>query len=145
MVVKYVRALLASLLMAGGVSGVATAAAADLSQIDPAVLAVAQSYFDALQAGDGNALLSLFAGDERARNKAQLSDPDYSQFLVDRYRDARFEVSDGGVRNGVSYVDVRIWISDTESFNERLIIGSSGDPADTSTLHIVARKELEGQ
>jgi hypothetical protein len=144
MVLKYIRALLATLLVAGGVSG-ATATAADVSQIDPAALAVAQSYFDALQAGDGNALLSLFAGDERSRSEVQLSDPDYSQFLVDRYRNARFEVSDGGVRNGVSFVDVTIWISDTESFKERLILGSAGDPADASSLHIVARKELEGQ
>jgi len=140
MVLKYVRVLLAALMMAGGIN----AAAADQAQIDPAALAVAQSYFDALQSGDEQTLLSLFAADERSRSEAQLSDPDYSQYLVDRYRDARFEVSDGGVRNGISFVDVTIWLSDTESFKERLVLGPSGDPADTS-LHIVARKELDDQ
>jgi hypothetical protein len=136
----FIRALVATLLYVGGVNG----AAADPSQIDPAALAVAQSYFDALRSGDEETLLSLFAGDERSRNETQLSDPDYSQYLVDRYRNARYEVTDGGVRNGISFVDLVIWISDTESFKERLILQSSTDPADSS-LHIVARKELDDQ
>lgn len=137
MVLKYVRAFVATLLITGGING----AAAGQSQIDPAALAVAQSYFDALRAGDGRALLSLFAGNERSRSEAQLSDPAYSQFLSDRYRNARFEVTDGGVRSGISFVDITIWISDAESFKERLVLQPSADPADPS-LHIVARKEL---
>jgi len=138
MFLKYMRALLAILLMAGGIN----VAPADPSQIDPAAAAVAQSYFGALQAGDTKALLSLFGDDERSRSEAQLSDPGYSQFLVERYRNARFEMTDGGVRNGISYVDVTIWINDTESFRERLVLGPSADPGDSS-LHIVARKELD--
>jgi hypothetical protein len=140
MVLKSIRAFVATLLIAGGVN----LAAADSSQIDPAAAAVAQSYFDALRAGDTKALLSLFAGDERSRSEAQLSDPTYSQFLSERYRNARFAVTDGGVRGGISFVDVTIWINDTESFMERLVLGPSGDPADPS-LHIVARKELDQQ
>jgi len=138
MVLKSIRAFVATLLIAGGVN----LAAADSSQIDPAAATVTQGYFDALRAGDTKALLSLFAGDERSRSEAQLSDPGYSQFLLDRYRNARFEMTDGGVKSGISYVDVTIWINDTESFRERLVLGPSGDPGDSS-LHIVARKELD--
>jgi hypothetical protein len=137
MVLKYVRALVATLFVVGSVN----AATADQSHIAPAALAVAQSYFDALQSGDRQTLLSLFAADERSRNAAQLSDPDYSQYLVDRYRDARFEVADGGAKSGFSFVDITVWLNDTESFRERLLVQPSGDPADSS-LHIVARKEL---
>jgi hypothetical protein len=70
-----------------------------------------------------------------------LSDPAYSQFLTDRYSNARFEVIDGGVSNGLNFVDITIWLNATETVKERLILNTSGDPADTS-LHIVARKEL---
>jgi len=138
MVVAYWRILVAALLVLGATGGVAGGQA----QINPAELAVAQSYFDALRAGDTTALLALFAGTERSRNRAQLSDPTYSQFLSDRYRNARYEVSGAGVSNGLSFVDVTIWISDAESFRERLVLQPSSDPADTA-LHIVARKELE--
>jgi len=117
-------------------------AIADQSQIDPQALAVAQSYFDALQAGNAQKLLSLFAGRERLRNETQLKDPTYPQFLADRYSSANLEVLDGGVRSGVSYIDIKIWINNNESVKERLILKPSDDPAD-STLHIVARKELE--
>jgi len=138
MVLNYVRALVATLLMVGAAVGVF----ADQSQIKPAVRAAAQSYFDALRSGDTTALLALFAGTERSRNQIQLSDPTYSQFLLDRYRNARFEVSGAGVNSGISFVDVRIWISDAESFRERLVLQPSSGPAN-ATLHIVARKELE--
>ena len=135
MIFNYMRAFVATLLMVGGING----AVADQSQIDPAALAVAQSYFDALRAGDGETLLSLFAGKERSRSEAQLSDPAYSQLLSDRYRNARFEVTDGGVRSGISFVDITIWINDAELFKERRVLRPSGDDA---ALHIVARKEL---
>ena len=138
MVLNYVRALVATLLMVGAAVGVF----ADQSQIKPAVRAAAQSYFDALRSGDTTALLALFAGTERSRNQIQLSDPTYSQFLLDRYRNARFEVSGAGVNSGISFVDVRIWISDAESFRERLVLQPSSGPAN-ATLHIVARKELD--
>lgn len=141
MFLKSMRALVAVLVMAGS-TGIANIASANPSQIDPAAAAVAQSYFDALRAGDTRALMSLFGGEERSRSEAQLSDPGYSQFLLERYRNARFEMTDGGVKNGISYVDVTIWINDTESFRERLVLGPSGDPGDSS-LHIVARKELD--
>jgi hypothetical protein len=136
MVLKSIRAFVATLLITGGVN----VAAADSSQIDAAA-AVAQSYFDALRAGDTKGLLSLFAGDERSRSEAQLSDPAYSQLLSDRYRNVRFEVTDGGVQYGISFVDITAWLNDVESFNERLVLHPSDDPADAS-LHIVARKEL---
>lgn len=138
MIVAYRQILVATLLLAGTVGGVA----ASQAQIKPAALAVAQSYFDALHSGDTTALLALFTGAERSRNQAQLSDPAYSQFLSNRYRNARFEVADGGVENGISFVDVTIWLNDTESFRERLVLQPSSDPADTS-LHIVARRALE--
>ena len=111
------------------------------SGIEPAALAVAENYFSALQSGDRQALLSLFGEHERSRSEAQLSDPAYSQFLRDRYVNARLEIIDGGVNSGVSFVDIKIWINDTESFRERLVLKPSADPADSS-LHIVARKEL---
>ena len=135
MVLKIMRACVVTLLLVGGLNG----AVADPSQIEPAAHAVAQSYFDALRAGDGRALLALFAGKERSRSEAQLSDPAYTRFLSDRYRNARLEVVDGGVRSGVSYVDIKIWISATESFRERLVLQPSGEGV---SLHIVARKEL---
>jgi len=138
MVLNSVRALVAALLMAGATGPVV----ADQSQINPAALAAAQSYFDALRSGDTAALLALFAGTERSRYQALLSDPTYSQFLSDRYRNARFEVSGAGVNSGISFVDITVWISNAESFRERLVLQPSSDPADTG-LHIVARKELE--
>jgi hypothetical protein len=109
--------------------------------IDPASLAVAQTYFSALQSGDRQALLSLLAGKALTRSEAQLNDPAYSQFLAERYRNAWLEVTDGGVINGISYVDIIIWMNETESVRERLILKPSDDPSDPS-LHIVARKEL---
>jgi hypothetical protein len=138
MVLHSVRGLVAALLMAGATGAVV----ADQSQVNPAALAVAQSYFDALRSGDTTALLEMFAGAERSRTRLQLSDPTYSQFLSDRYRNARFEVSGAGLNSGSSFVDIEVWISDAESFKERLILGPSSDPADTE-LHIVARKDLD--
>ena len=137
MVFDKMKACLAALLMltAGQVAFAGQAGA------DPAALAVAESYFSALQSGDRQALLSLFGGRERSRSEAQLSDPAYTQFLRDRYVNARLEVTDGGVKSGVSFVDIRIWLNDYEAFRERLVLKPSDDPADSS-LHIVARKEL---
>jgi hypothetical protein len=137
MVLKSMRAFVAALFIAGGING----AAADPAQIDPAALVVAQRYFDALRSGDRQALLSLFAGNERLRNEAQLSDPLYTQLLVEHYRNARFEVTDGGMKSGIPYVDITIWLSNTESLKERLVLRPSDDAADSS-LHIVARMEL---
>jgi len=136
---NYRKALVAALLLITGVSG--SVAAAGPVGVDPAAQAVAQTYFDALQAGDRRALLGLFAGRERMRSEAQLSDPDYSRFLVDRYRNARLEVTGGGERSGVSYVDVTIWINDSEAVRERLILKPSGEAG--GALSIVARKELD--
>jgi len=131
----WVQALVLALLMLG----LASRVVASQPQVDPAAQAVAQHYFDALRSGDRQALLSLFAGNERTRNQAQLSDPAYSQFLSDRYRQARFEIIGGGLENGSPFVDIRIWLNPVESFQERLILRPSSDPADAS-LHIVARK-----
>jgi hypothetical protein len=138
MVLKNLKTLLATLFVLAGLSGQATAAGA--TGVNPDLLAVAQNYFDALQAGDRDTLLSLFGDKERARNEARLSDPSYSQFLRDRYRTARLEVLDDGMISGVSYVDIAIWLNDNEAVRERLII----EPAAAgSQLVIAGRKELE--
>lgn len=120
---------------------VGQAACAGQAGVDPAALAVAENYFSALQLGDRQALLSLFGSRERSRTEAQLSDPAYSQFLRDRYANAWLEITDGGVRSGVSFVDIKIWINDNESFGERLVLKPSDDPR-ASSLQIVTRKEL---
>jgi hypothetical protein len=139
MMSKITKALMvAALIVAGGSARLSVAGPDD---VDPAALAVAQTYFAALQSGDRDTLLSLFAGRALASNEAQLSDPDYSQFLVDRYSSARFEVSNGGVQNGVAFVDVTIWLNDTESVRERLVMKPSADAADSS-LYIVSQSEL---
>lgn len=139
MLSKITNALVvAALILAGGSARLCIAGPDD---VDPAALAVAQTYFAALQSGDREALLALFADRALASNEAQLNDPDYSQFLVDRYSNARFEVINGGVQNGIDFVDIAIWLNDTESVRERLVIKPSPDPAD-STLHIVSQSEL---
>ena len=140
MVVKGIKALVAAVLVIIGING--PVSAAGQASVDPAALAVAQSYFDALKSGDRQTLLTLLAGNEHARSEVQLNDPTYSQFLVDRYRNASLEVAGGGVRDGVSYVDIIIWINDTESVRERLILKPSSQSGGSS-LSIVARKELD--
>ncbi len=137
MVFNKIKTCLAALLMLAA----GQMAFAGQSGIDPVALAVAENYFSALQSGDRQALLSLFGGHERSRSEAQLSDPAYTQFLRNRYVNARLEIMDGGVKSGISYVDIKIWINDNEAFRERLVLKPSADPADSS-LHIVARKEL---
>lgn len=139
MMSKITKALVVTaLLVAGGSARLGIAGPED---VDPAALAVAQTYFAALQSGDRETLLSLFAGRALAGNEAQLSDPDYSQFLVERYSNARFEVINGGVQNGISFVDVAIWLNDTEAVRERLVMKPSADSAG-SALHIVSQTEL---
>jgi len=140
MVIKGIKALVAAVLVIVGING--PVSAAGQASVDPAALAVAQSYFDALKSGDRQTLLTLLAGNERTRSEVQLNDPTYSQFLADRYRNARLEVAGGGVRGGVSYVDITIWINDTESVRERLILKPSSQSGGSS-LSIVARKELD--
>lgn len=140
MVVKNIKALIAIVLVIAATNG--TANAAGQAQIDPAALAVAQTYFDALRGGDRQVLLALLAGNERARSAAQLNDPAYSRFLTDRYKKARLEIMEGGMSRDVSYIDITIWLNATESVKERLILktlSSSGG----SLLSIVARKELD--
>ncbi len=141
MIGKSIRTLVVTLILFAGVTNGPAVFAAGQLQISPDALVVARTYFDALQAGDRQVLLSLFAGRERSRNEAQLNDPTYSQFLADRYSNARLEIVDGGVKSGITYIDITIWINDTESVKERLILKPSENQAD-STLHIVARKEL---
>ena len=139
MVSRFLRTLgVAALILVIGSGRLAAGGQAD---VDSAALAVAQMYFAALQSGDRQALLSLLADRALERNKAQLEEPAYSQFLTDRYSNARFEVSNGGVKNGVTFVDITIWLNNTETIKERLVLKPSGDPTDPS-LHIVAQQEL---
>jgi len=140
MTFKYIRTLVAALLMVAAGSHAALAAD-NQSQIDPAAESLARTYFSALQSGNRQVLLSLFTGTARARNEAQLNDPAYSQFLVERYSTARLEIVAGGVHGGISFVDIAIWLNGNEFVGERLLLKPSADPADAS-LYIVARKEL---
>lgn len=139
MVVNGIKALIATVLMIIGISG--PVSAAGQASIDPAALAVAQTYFNALKSGDRQTLLTLLVGHERTRSAAQLDDPAYSRFLTDRYNNARLEVVGGGVRSGISYIDITIWLNATESVKERLILKPAS--AGSSSLSIMARKELD--
>jgi len=141
MVVKRIKALIATVLVMASINGQVSAAVGQ-GGIDPAARAVAQMYFDALRGGDRQTLLALLAGNERARSAVQLNDPAYSRFLTDRYNNARLEIVDGGVNSGVSYIDITIWLNATESIKERLILKASGGPVN-APLSIVARKELD--
>ncbi len=132
--------LVSALLVVAG--GGPRAALAGPDDIDPVCLSMAQAYFAALQNGDRQALLSLFAGRSLHRNKAQLADPAYSRFLVDRYAGARFEVTNGGMISGTQFIDIAIWINGgKESVKERLFFRPSGN-LPTGPMRIVARKEL---
>jgi len=137
--VQSIQVLIVLVFIVAGLSG--RADAAGQVQVEPAALAVAQNYFDALKSGDRHTLLALLSGRERARSDAQLNKPDYSQFLIDRYRNARLEVIGGGVEDGFLSVDIAIWLNVSESVKERLIL----KPLDGtgSSLSIVAREELE--
>lgn len=140
MVVKSIKALIAIVLVIAAINGPVNAAGQ--AQIDPAALAAAQTYFDALRGGDRQVLLALLAGNERTRNAAQLNDPAYSRFLADRYKNARLEIVGEGVSSGVAYIDITIWLNATESVKERLILKALGGP-EGFPLSIVARKELD--
>ena len=139
MVSKFTKGLIAVLLVATGASG--SLALAGQPGVDPAALDVAQRYFAALKSGDTQALLALLGGKAHTYNQAQLNDPDYSQFLANRFANARFQVTGGGEQNNILFVDIAIWLNDTESTKERLILKPSKDAAGSS-LHITARKEL---
>ncbi len=142
MVLETTKALLVSALLWVAASAMNVALAAQDPKIDPACLAVAQAYFAALESGDRQALLRMFAGRSLHRNRAQLSDPAYTGFLTNRYANARFEVINGGSVSGVKYVDVTIWINQgQETVKERLYFKPSGN-SPTGSLRIVARKEL---
>jgi hypothetical protein len=132
---RYLKIILISLLLTG------SAAVTAQSSVDPAARAVAEAYFDALQAGDLQALLTLLTGQERARSQERLSDPDYSLFLVERYRNARLEITASGVQSGFLFVDIAIRLNDLEAVRERLILEPSSDPA-VHGLTIVGRKEI---
>jgi len=140
MMFKSLQALIATWLVIAGISGPASAAGP--SRIDPAAVAVAQTYFDALKSGDRQTLLALLSGNERTRIEVQLNDPKYSDFLTQRYGNASLEIVDGGVKGGVSYIDITIWINATESVRERLILKPSSKSGG-SPLSIVARRELD--
>jgi len=125
------------------VLGVASGGNAAGSQVgvEPEVLNVAETYFEALRTADFQTLLSLLAGDERAGIETQLSDPAYTDFLIDRYRNARLEIGGSGAKGDYRFVDITIWINDVESFRERLILQPNDDSAGRS-MHIVAREVL---
>jgi hypothetical protein len=128
MVNRILWALTAVLLVCGGASSLCSADAE--SQIEVDVLNVANAYFEALRNGDRETLLSLFSAKFRKRMEAQLSDPAYTQFLIDRYRSARLELGDSGARGGLRFVDITICLDDTECIKERLFLRESGNPAD---------------
>jgi len=141
MVYHTIRALVASLLIMAGSGPVVAGPVGVDSQIDPGAQAVAQAYFDALQAGNRQALLSLFTGKERTRYEDQLNDPEYSSFLVTRYSHARLETTASGEYSGLPYIDIAIWLNDMEAIRERLILQPASDATGLS-YQIAARKEL---
>jgi len=134
---RYMKIIVTALLLLIASAGMAE----NTASIDPETRAVAETYFDALRAGDQQTLLSLFADKERAKNEDQLRDPAYSWFLMDRYRNARLEITGGGTYSGIPFVDITIWLNDVETIRERLILRPSTDPF-APPLQIVGRKEL---
>lgn len=134
------RMLTATLLICSG-GGVYGAGGKSQVEPEPDVRDVADEYFEALRTGDRQTLLSLFSGQGRQGIEAQLSDPAYTQFLIDRYRNARLETNDSGARGETRFVDITIWLNDTEYIKERLILKEAGDP-NSRPLSIVARRVL---
>jgi hypothetical protein len=124
MIHKYAQVFAVALLVTG-VYGLSVAGNPDSTRTERDVQAVAESYFQALQAGDRQTLLSLFSGKERDDLDSQTSDPAYVQFLVERYSDARLEVGDSGSQGSNQFVDVTIWLSNVEALRERLLLSAS--------------------
>jgi len=117
-------------------------AAGGQTSVDPAIRGIANTYFSALSSGDSQALLSLFAEDALLRNKDQLQDPAYSQFLTTRYSSARLEIVGSGVRGDLPTVDIIIWMNDIESIKERLILRAIDGPNGVSYL-IVSQETFD--
>jgi hypothetical protein len=136
---RFMRFITALSLVLGVASGVH--AAGSQVRIEPEVVNVAETYFEALRTADLQVLLSLLAGDERAGIETQLSDPAYTDFLIDRYRNARLEIEGSGAKGDYRFVDITIWITEVESFSERLILQRNDDPAGRR-MYIVAREAL---
>lgn len=134
---RYMKIIVTALLLLIASAGMAE----NTASIDPETRAVAETYFDALQAGDRQTLLGLLTGRELARNEDQLNDPAYSWFLVNRYNNARLEITDGGVYSGFPFIDIAIWLNDVEAIRERLILQPSAESS-ASPFQIVGRKEL---
>jgi len=131
-----IRVLVAALLL--WAAGAGAAPPAPSVTVAPQVQAVVEAYFAALQAGDTQALAALFGPHERQVAHQQLSDPDYGQFLVDRYQDARLEIVGSATHGAVQLVDIVIWLSDGEAVRERLILRTA--PGPNGGYLIVARK-----
>jgi len=135
---KFIQSLIFSLLLFGHGAGHATS---DQAVFNPDTWNVAETYFAALAAGDRQTLMSLLSGDELIRSESQLSDPEYSQFLINRYSSATLEIVGSGVRDGLHTVDIIIWLNDFESIKERLILQAIESPEGTS-YRIVSREEF---
>lgn len=138
MICKFLNAFIVSLLLLGNGTGYA---ASNQTPIEPDILNVAETYFAALSSGDLQALLSLLAEDELTGIENQLRDPEYSQFLINRYSDARLEVVGSSAQGELYSVDIIIWMNDIESIKERLILRAIGSPEGTS-YRIVSREEF---
>ena len=138
MIRRYAQVFAVVLLVTGAGS---VSAAGNKQSTAPDIQTVVESYFQSLQAGDRQTLLSLFAGEEREHLDSQTSDPSYVQFLVDRYRGARLEIGDSGAEGLNKFVDVTIWLSNGEAVSERLVLETTNDRGQRA-YYIVAREVL---
>ena len=140
MIHRYAQVFAVALLVTGAY-GASAAGSPNSTRTERDVQTVAESYFQALQAGDRQTLLSLFSGKERDDLESQTSDPAYVQFLAQRYSEARLEIGDSGSQGSNQFVDVTIWLGNGEAVSERLVLETTNDRGQRA-YHIVARKVL---